>query len=158
MYKKHKIQIWVFSLIVGILSGILNLQYHIIASDVTSFISIAIAVYMAALALPLSKEVSDYMKRADKEIKHKTCMGVLCEYLQKGIMIGFSGIIVGCITTLLENKTIIDSNGELHMRYPELYRFVSSLGFALFSANIILGWIVFKYLKATVLNGNNLQR
>lgn len=158
MYRNHKITILALSLTVGVFSWILNLQYHLIASDVTSFISIAIAVYIAALALPLSKEVSEYMRRADEEIKHKTCMGVLCEYLQNGLAIGFFGIVVGCITTLLGNVTIMDSNGELHMRCPEIYRLFSSFGFALFFANIMFSFLIFKYIKSTVLNGSNLQR
>jgi hypothetical protein len=146
------------SITISVLSWFLDLQYHLIASDVTAFISIAIAVYMAALALPLSTEVAEYMKSSDKKLPHKTRMGVLCKYLKRALVVGFLGIITGCASSLIENKTIVNPNGDEELQFPIIYKIFSSLGFGLFIANIIFAWIIFKYIISAVLNGNNLKR
>lgn len=157
MYRKHMFYILFFSIIVGILSWHFNLNYEVIASDAITFISIAIAVYMAAIALPLGNKISNYMKKQDKYISNKTHMGVLCSYLKYAILTGLLSIIDSCLALVISEITFFDKNGTEREKYPQLCGILSSFGFSLFAINIIFAAIIFKYILSLIVNNSNCE-
>ena len=154
MYKRHSFIIILSGIIVFLGAWQLKLSYKVIASDSMTFVSIAIAVYMAAIALPLGDRVSDYMKNQDKHIPTKTHMGVLCAYLKCAVFTGFISIIISCSVLVVSNITIEEDNKIEVEKYPLLCDILCAIGFSLFVVNMIFAAIIFKYMFVSMINNN----
>lgn len=152
MYKTHIFCMAISGILIFISSWLFKLPYHLIASDAIVFISIAIAVYMTALALPLGENMSKYMAKSDKNFSNKTHMNVFCTYIKMAIYSGFFCIIDSCAAKL------IAGDGSLQIQYSFVYNIVSSMGFSLFGISMIFSLLIFKYMLSAILNGNNANR
>jgi len=157
MYKKHAFCTFFLGIVVMVVSWYFDLHYKVIASDAITFVSIAIAVYMAAITLPLGNKASDYMRMKDKYIPHKTHMGILCVYLKCAISVGFLSIIDSCLILVISDITLIDDDGRQQEIYPLLCSILSAIGFSLLAVNMLFALIIFKYIIISTLNNSNSQ-
>lgn len=158
MYKKHVILLISIGLLTLSISWYFKWQYKVIASDVMSFISIAIGLYIAAISFQFGNKMSEYMKKQDKRIPTKTHMGVLCTYLKYATYTGFLAIIDSCGVLIVSSMTYIEKKEDVEMvceRYPELLHILSSIGFSLFSASLIFSAIIFNFILFSNLNDKN---
>lgn len=158
MYKKHVILLISIGLLTLSISWYFKWQYKVIASDVMSFISIAIGLYIAAISFQFGNKMSEYMKKQDKRIPTKTHMGVLCTYLKYATYTGFLAIIDSCGVLIVSSMTYIEKKEDVEMvceRYPELLYILSSIGFSLFSASLIFSAIIFNFILFSNLNDKN---
>ena len=158
MYKKHVILLISIGLLTLSISWYFKWQYKVITSDVMSFISIAIGLYIAAISFQFGNKMSEYMKKQDKRIPTKTHMGVLCTYLKYATYTGFLAIIDSCGVLIVSSMTYIEKKEDVEMvceRYPELLHILSSIGFSLFSASLIFSAIIFNFILFSNLNDKN---
>ena len=158
MYKKHVILLISIGLLTLSISWYFKWQYKVIASDVMSFISIAIGLYIAAISFQFGNKMSEYMKKQDKRIPTKTHMGVLCTYLKYATYTRFLAIIDSCGVLIVSSMTYIEKKEDVEMvceRYPELLHILSSIGFSLFSASLIFSAIIFNFILFSNLNDKN---
>ena len=169
MYKVHKRIIWGLSILVGILSWILQFRYAAIASDVISVISIAAALYLATYAgIQASPKIRQALNELDGVRKDKKQLFVLNTYIKTALILNLITIVLSCLMLLVTDRIesisatetgvipkIAEIAGQgkdngMNTAENEIWtmasRIVGCVGMALFTANLVQMWFVGRFV------------
>ncbi len=151
MYRYHKIILFITFIIIFLLTYLLKCNFQDIASECISIISIAMAIYAICISSLISSPLLEKLKLTlDKQIKHKTQLGVLKCYIQIAMIISILTIVFACISKLtsLKFENMILSKEILIEIFDKLnlLQFFSSTCFALFALNFVFIWLIFIFI------------
>ena len=144
LYKNHRTILIMVTLLAGCIAWIFDIPYYKIASDAITLVTIAIAIYFAAVTLLIGSKTAGIMNQPDYIIKTKTQMGVFMQYLKWAILVGLLSIVDSYITKIYCDE-------KLHLIMPYLYKTISSIGIALLAAMIFFIWIIFEFISAVLI-------
>lgn len=169
MYKVHKRIIWGLSILVGILSWILQFRYAAIASDVISVISIAAALYLATYAgIQASPKIRQELNELDGVRKDKKQLFVLNTYIKTALILNLVTIVLSCLMLLATDRIesicatdtgIIQKIAQIALQtkvngvntaeykiWTMASRVIGCVGMALFTANLVQMWFVGRFV------------
>ena len=137
MYKHHKRMIGVLTIVSFFASLLLQVNYNNITDITVTIISIALAVYIAAMSALLGSPYAKELKeKTDSQIPTQTMLGTLAHYLRWAGRLGIITIVISCIYKLkpfvIENK-IVSS-------------ICAALSCSIFSVNILFILLIFVFL------------
>lgn len=150
MYKRHKIELCICSIIVLFASYLFKADYRLISEIVITIISIALAVYIAAASVLLGSPFAKELKgQIDREVTTKTLLGVLSTYLRNAGVCSIISIVVSCFY-MLSPSIVLPFNVEVLQRLLGFKSFIinvlSAVSCTLFYINIFFLWQIFKFL------------
>lgn len=141
MYKRHRVIFFVLMFLLVLLSLGLHIDYAEIASDGITVVSIVLAIYMTSFSGLISSELADKMQRKeDSELRGKSQLGVLRNYLNAAVCIGIINIVVACASLILASKVENVVNRGLW------YDIISACGTATLGGNIYLMFLLFRFM------------
>lgn len=146
MYKNHKRAIAVTFVLVFILTFFLGVDFEDIASDCISIVSFALAVYAICIgALIESPLLKILHKNADEQIKERTQLGVLKNYIKTAIYVSIITLVLACISKVkTNNPTVILILDKLNCLGLE--QLFSSLCFSFFALNFLFIIFIFMFI------------
>ena len=107
MYKKHKVMLFMFSIVVAAVFALLDLHINSIASDVISVVSISSALYLAAYAgIQASVHLKEKLKEPDSILKHRTQRVVLNSYIKTALVLNVITIVFVCVNSVVADRVM----------------------------------------------------
>lgn len=136
MYKKHRRLIVVIFIVVSMIGYLCEINYDLIASEVITIVSIALAVYIASFSQLASSQLANQMKNtSDKKIPGKSQLGVIAQYLKAALVFGLSSIVISCVclVDIIPTALIIAD-------------VISSIALGVLSVNFVFIWLLFEFM------------
>ena len=151
MYKRHKILCLIISLVVTVLSFLLNIEYSKIAEIAITVVSIALAVYIGAACALLGSPYAEKLRSIrDVEDNTRTSLGVLAHYLRAAGFFSVITIIISSVSLLdIDLPTILrisPSKNALLAFLHILKRVISAASCGLFFVNVLFIWLILLFL------------
>lgn len=146
MYKKHKWAITITFVSVFILTFFLNINFEDIASDCISIVSFALAVYAICISALIGSPLLESLRsNVDPQIRERTQLGVIKNYIRIAIFISVITLVLACISKIKINSNIIILilNKLSYLNPQQLF---SSLCFAFFSLNFLFIIFIFMFI------------
>lgn len=107
MYKKHRIVLFLFSVLAGVVCCLFELRITAIASDVISVVSISSALYLAAYAgIQASTDLRERLKEPDSILQHRTQRFVLNSYFKVALVLNVATIISVCVNSMVVDRIV----------------------------------------------------
>lgn len=146
MYKKDKKHIIITFVMVFIITFFLELDFNYISSDCISIVSCALAIYAICIgALIGSPLLENLQNTVDSQIRYKTQLGIIKQYIKNATFISVITLIFSCVSKLkIGNRSILLITNKL--TYLSLNQFFSSLCFGFFSLNFIFVILIFTFI------------
>lgn len=105
MYRKHRVMLFWFSVLAGMVCCLLELRITAIASDVISVVSISSALYLAAYAgIQASTELREKLKEPDSILRHRTQRFVLNSYFKAALVLNVVTIVSVCASSMVADR------------------------------------------------------
>lgn len=136
MYKKHRTVIVMLFILISVVGYLCGIKYELIASEVITIISIALAVYIASFSQLASSQLAKEMKvTSDKIIPGKSQLGVIAQYLKAALVFGLLSIVIRCtclMKVIPENLIVTDV--------------LSAIALGILSVNFVFIWLLFEFM------------